>query len=133
MSTTFQLNADQFTKQALQLCGILRLGGTPSNQLLADARDLFSVMLKTLQARGITLTQSIRRQLTLSSGTATYPLGADVIDVEFPSTLQASGSNEETYVQKMVYSDYQVISNKQVQGTPTRAYVEKLSSVSVVF
>lgn len=133
MATTFQLNADQFTKQALQLCGLLRLGGTPSNQLLADARDLFSVMLKTLQARGITLTQAVRRSLTLTSGTASYALGTDVIDVEFPTMLQASGSNEETYVQKMVYSDYQIISNKQVQGTPTRAYVEKLSSVSVTF
>jgi hypothetical protein len=133
MSTSFQLNVDGFTKQALQLCGLLRLGGTPSNQLLQDARDLFSVMLKTLQARGVTLTQAVRRSLTLTSGTASYALPTDVIDVEFPTMLQASGSNEETYVEKMVYSDYQVISNKQVSGVPTRAYVEKLASCSVTF
>lgn len=133
MATSFQLDADGFTKQALQLCGLLRLGGTPSNQLLQDARDLFSVMLKSLQARGVTLTQAVRRTLTLTQGTASYPLGTDVIDVEFPTTIQAVGSDDETWVEKMVYSEYRVISNKETTGIPTRAYVEKLSSVSVTF
>lgn len=133
MATNFQLNADGFTKQALQLCGLLPLGRTPNNQLLQDARDLFTVMLKTLQARGVTLTQAVRRSLTLSQGVASYPLAADVIDVEFPTTVQIAGSDEETYVDKMVWADYQIISNKQNQGQPTRAYVEKLSTVSVTF
>lgn len=133
MSTTFQLNADGFTKQALQLCGLLPLGRTPNNQMLQDARDLFTVMLKTLQARGVTLTQAVRRTLTLTAGTASYALGSDVIDVEFPSTITAAGFTDETYVDKMVYSDYQIISNKTNQGQPTRVYVEKLQSVSVIF
>lgn len=133
MSTTFQLNADGFTKQAMQLCGLLPLGRTPSNQMLQDARDLFSVMLKTLQARGITLTQAVRRTLTLSAGVDNYALGADVIDVDFPTTMQEAGFTDETYVEKMVYSDYRVISDKTSQGRPTRAYVEKLATCSVFF
>lgn len=133
MSTTFQLNADGFTKQALQLCGLLRLGASPSPQLLADARDLLTVMLKTLQARGVTLTQAVRRTLTLTQGTSSYALGTDVIDVEGPTTIQASGSNDETWVEKATYSDWRVISNKSTQGIPTRFYAEKLSSVSVIF
>lgn len=133
MSTTFQLNADGFTKQALQICGLLPLGRTPSNQLLQDARDLFSVMLKTLQARGVTLTQAVRRTLTLTAGVDNYALGTDVIDVEFPTTIQETGFNEETYIDKMTYSDYRIISDKTTQGRPTRAYVEKLSSCSVFF
>ena len=133
MSTTFQLNADGFTKQALQLCGLLRLGGTPNPALLADARDLLSVMLKTLQARGVTLTQYVRRTQTLSSGTASYTLGTDVIDVDATSTLTRSGESVETFVEKMVYSEYRTISNKTTTGTPTRVYVEKLSTVSAIF
>jgi hypothetical protein len=133
LATSFTLNADAFTKHALQLCGLVPLGRQPNNQLLSDARDLFTVLLKTLQTRGVTLTQAIRRTLTLSDGVSTYPLAADVLDVEFPTTIQADGSNVETYVQKMVYSDYVVISNKTTVGIPTRAYVEKTSSVSVIF
>lgn len=133
MSTTFQLNADGFTKQAMQLCGLLPLGRTPSNQMLQDARDLFSVMLKTLQARGVTLTQAVRRTLTITAGVDNYALGADVIDVEFPATIQEQGFTDETYIEKMVYSDYRVISDKTSTGRPTRAYVEKLATCTVFF
>lgn len=133
MSTTFQLNADGFTKQALQLCGLLPLGRSPQPQMLQDARDLLSVMLKTLQARGVTLTQAVRRTLTLAPGTASYALPSTVIDVEFPTTIQIVGDDNETWVDQMVYTDWRVISNKVDQGQPTRAYVEKLSTCSVFF
>lgn len=133
MSTTFQLNADGFTKQALQLCGLVPLGRQPKNDMLQDARDIFSTILKTLQARGVTLTQAIRRTQTLSSGTSSYALAADVIDVEFPTTIQASGSDAETWVERMSYSDWRVIANKATTGIPTRAFVEKLSTCTVHF
>lgn len=133
MSTTFQLNADGFTKQALQLCGLVPLGRQPKNDMLQDARDMFSTILKTLQARGVTLTQSVRRTLTLTASDSDYTLGTDVIDVEFPTTLQASGSDEETWVERMSYSDWRVISNKTTTGVPTRAFVEKLATCVVHF
>jgi hypothetical protein len=133
MSTTFQLNADTFTKQALQLCGLVALGRQPKNDMLQDARDMFSTMLKSLQSRGVTLTQAVASTLTLTAGTASYSLPVDVIDVEFPSTVQITGSDTETWVEKMVYSDWRVISDKTTQGTPTRAYVEKLSTCTVKF
>ena len=133
MSTTFQLNADGFTKQALQLAGLLTLGREPNNSMLQDARDLFSTMLKSLQARGVTLTQAVRSTLTLTQGVADYTLPTNVIDVEFPTTIQASGDNNEVWVDKMTYSDYRVISDKTTEGTPTRAYVEKLAVCTVSF
>lgn len=133
MSTTFQLDADAFTKQALQLCGLISMGRQPKNHMLQDARDIFSTILKSLQARGVTLTQAVSSTLTLTAGTADYALPADVIDVEFPTTVQQTASDTETWVEKMVYSDYRVISDKTTQGTPTRAYVEKLSSCTVKF
>lgn len=133
MSTTFQLNADAFTKQALQLCGLITLGRQPNYSMLQDARDMFSTMLKSLQSRGVTLTQAVASTLTLTAGTASYSLPADVIDVEFPTTVQITGSDTETWVEKMIYADWRVISDKTTQGTPTRAYVEKLSTCTVKF
>ena len=128
MSTTFQLNADGFTKQALQLCGLVPLGRQPRNDQLQDARDILSTILKSLQARGVTLTQSIRRTVTLTSGTADYTLGTDVIDVEFPTTIQPIDVADETWVEKMAYGDWRTISNKETTGRPTRVFVEKLST-----
>jgi hypothetical protein len=133
VATTFQLTADTFTKQALQLCGLLPMGRVPNNGMLQDARDMMSTMLKSLQARGVTLTQAVRRTVTLAAGTASYALPADVIDVEFPTTIQAVGETTETWVDKMVYSDYRIISDKTTQGAPTRAYIEKLSTCTAFF
>lgn len=133
MATTFELNADAFTKQALQLCGLVPMGRTPRNDLLQDARDMMSTMLKSLQSRGVTLTQAVRETLALTAGTASYALPSDVIDVEFPTTIQAVGETNETWVDKMVYSDWRIISDKTTQGAPTRAYVEKLSACTVFF
>jgi len=133
MSTTFTLTADQMAKQALQLCGLVPLGRSPKAEQLSDARDLLSVILKSLQARGVTLTQAEPDTQTLSSGTASYTLDADTIDVEFPTTVTKSGETSEYWVEKMVYADYRVISDKTTLGTPTRAYVEKLSVCRAVF
>lgn len=133
MSTTFTLTADAMTKQALQLCGLVPLGRTPKNDMLQDARDILSTILKSLQARGVTLTQMTRRTLTLTAGTESYALPSTAIDVDFPTTVQEVGSTSETWVERMSYGDWRIISDKTTQGIPTRAYVEKLSSLTVFF
>ena len=133
MSTTFQLTADAMTKQALQICGLIPLGRSPKNEMLQDARDILSTILKTLQAKGVTLTQLTPRTLSLVAGTGTYALPADCIDVDFPTTINETGSSSETWVERMTYGDYRVISDKVTTGIPTRAYVERTSSVSVTF
>lgn len=136
-TTTFNLNADAMAKQALQHCGVLGLGMTPDPTMLQDARDKLSIILKTLQARGTTLTQMMPLTLSLTPGVASYVLPANIISVEDEQAtlLQVGGStaNSETYVQKMAYEDYRIISDKTVSGPPTRFYVEMLSTLTVYF
>ena len=74
MSTTFQLTADGMTKQALQKCGVVGLGRQPDPAVLQDARDTLSTILKTLQARGTTLTQMVPLTISLTPGVASYVL-----------------------------------------------------------
>jgi hypothetical protein len=133
MAFTYNPGADQIAKQALQLCGLLPLGRVPKPDMLNDARDLLTMILKQLQARGVTLTQAPRLTLPVLAGTATYTLPADIIDVEFPTTIAKVGDENDNWVERMVYSDYQTISNKTTTGQPTRAYVEKLATLSVIF
>ncbi len=137
MSTTFNLTADGVAKQALQKCGVLGLGRTPDPTMLQDARDTLSVILKTLQARGTTLTQMQPLTLSLTQGVASYVLPSNIIDVEDEqmTLLQTTGgnSNSETYVQKMGYEDYRIISDKTITGPPTRVYFQKLDVVTAFF
>lgn len=137
MSTTFNLNADAMAKQALQHCGVVGLGRQPDPAMLQDARDKLSIILKTLQARGTTLTQLTPMTLTMAPGVASYALPANVLDLESEPTtlLQVGGStaNSETYVERMSYADYRIISDKTVTGPPTRFYVEMLSTITAKF
>lgn len=133
-TTSFNLTADGVTKQALQKCGVLGLGRTPDPTMLQDARDTFSVILKTLQARGTTLTQMQPLTLTLTPGVSSYVLPANIIDVEDEqmTLLQVGGAtaNSETYVQRLSYEDWRIISDKTVTGPPTRVYLQKLDVVT---
>jgi hypothetical protein len=131
VTTSFNLSADQYTRKALQLCGVVGLGGNVDNGMLQDARDTFSEILKTLQARGTTLTQKVQLTLALVPGVASYALPANLYDIEFPVTVQAMNDVNETYVEQMVYADYRIISDKTVTGPPTRMYVERLASITV--
>lgn len=132
-SFSFNPSADAIVKQALQLAGLLALGQQPQTQILSDARDMLTTLLKALQNKGVVLTTAERKTLPLVAGTASYNLDADTIDVEFPTTLTAAGATSETFVERMVYSQFQELTDKSAQGTPTRAYVERLATVSVTF
>ena len=133
MSTTFQLTADGLTKKALQICGVVGLGRQPDNEVLQDARDILSEILKTLQSRGTTLTQAVPLTMTLTAGVSTYAFPTNLIDIDFPVTVQAVNDVNETYVEKMVYADYRIISDKTTTGPPTRLYVEKLANLTGYF
>lgn len=136
MPTTFNFNpqADQMVRQALQKCGVVGLGRPVKPEYIQDGRDTLSAILKTLQARGVTLTQLVRSTLTLVPGQASYVLPASFIDVyDEVSTLTQADSTTETYVDRMSYSDWRIISDKDIQGLPTRMYAEKTSQVTVFF
>jgi hypothetical protein len=132
-SYAFNPSADDIVRQAFQYSGLLALGRRPRPEQLADARDLLTTMLKDMQANGTVLTTTERKTLQLVPGTASYLLDADTIDVDFPTTITAPGSTAEIWVEKMVYSDYQTISDKQAQGQPVRCYVEKTATCTAIF
>lgn len=135
LSTSYSFNptADQLIRQALQLAGLLPLGRSPSAAELAHSRDFLNTVLKSLSAQGACLTQMERKTLPLVAGTATYVLDADTIEVDVPMSIVASGSTSEQWIEAISWADYQKLSNKDAQGTPTNVYVEKLASVTAVF
>lgn len=136
MSTyVFNLTADQMVRQALQHCGVVGLGMPVLPEMLQDGRDKLSTILKALQARGTTLSQLVRATLVLSPGQSSYVLPAAFIDVEDEQTtlLLPNGSTTETYVDRMAYADWRIISDKSISGLPTRVYIEKSATVCTAF
>ena len=129
----FSPTCDTILRMALQKAGLLGLGRSPSQGELAHARDHLNLSLKSLSSQGASLMQMERATLPLVAGTATYALAADTIEVDSVMSVVVTGQTGETWVTPVVYAEYQKISNKDQQGTPTQVYVEKLATVSLVF
>jgi hypothetical protein len=134
-NSSFQPQVDQILRMALQLAGILPLGRNPSAQELSHARDHLNASAKSMAAHGAQFTQLERKTLPLVAGTAEYTLDSDTIEIEFPMSIQqaTTGTTSDTWIEAMVYDEWQKLSNKTFQATPTSCYVEKAALVTLVF
>ena len=134
-NSSFNPTVDSILRMALQLAGVLPLGRNPSAQELGHARDHLNASAKSMAAKGAQFTQLERKTLPLVAGTSEYTLDADTIEIEFPMSIQAttSGNVSDTWIEAMVYDEWQKLSNKTFQATPTSCYVEKAALVTLVF
>ena len=134
-SYAFAPTVDQIIRMALQLAGLLPLGRNPSVAESQHARDHLNASAKSMAARGAQFTNLERKTLPLVAGQAEYTLDADTIEIEFPMSIQqaTSGNVSDTWIEPMVYDEWQKLSNKTFQATPTSCYVEKAALVTLVF
>jgi hypothetical protein len=131
---SFNPTCDTILRMSLQMAGLLPLGRNPSAAELSHARDHFNNALKSMSGMGACLTQKERPSpLTLVAGQSTYALAADTIEVDFPMSIVEVGQTGETWIEHIVWSQYQELSNKTQQAKPTSCYVEKLATVSLIF
>ena len=132
---SFSPTVDQIIRMALQLAGLLPLGRNPSVAESQHARDHLNASAKSMASRGAQFTQLERKTKALVAGTAEYALDADTIEIEFPMSITASttGNTSATWIEPMVYDEWQKLSNKTFQATPTSCYVEKAALVTLVF
>ena len=134
-NSSFAPSVDEILRMALQLAGLLPLGRNPSAQELGHARFHLNASAKSMAGRGPQFTQLERQTLALVAGTAEYTLAADTIEIEFPMSIQqtTTGNVSDTWIEPMVYDEWQKLSNKTFQATPTSCYVEKAALVTLVF
>jgi hypothetical protein len=135
-NTAFELGRDVLIRRACQLAGLLEASQTMTGDDISLAADLLQVELLALQTEGVVVTHVERTTLTLVAGTAEYTLPADTLDVAISpdnvvGTVYVSGGNE-TPVAAIARGDYQMISMKTTQGTPTTAFIERGATVKVV-
>jgi hypothetical protein len=130
---------DQILTAAIRMCGLLEEAQEPSPEQLANASFHFNLALQNLQSVGLILTTAERTSLSLVANQVAYALAADTIDVELGQddtigTILASGSSVETQVKTMSRGEYMNIASKStLTGNPSRAYVEKQGTVSIIF
>jgi hypothetical protein len=131
-NSDFNLTVSQIVKQGLQLAGLLPLGQEPRSDQQDSVRLILGTRLSELQAKGVVLGTTERTTLALSSGTASYALATDTIDITGDAMVLQSVSTLETPVIQKPWANYQELSDKTTAGIPTQMYVEKQATVRVL-
>lgn len=100
---------------------------------LKTARRSLNLLTLEWQNRGLNLWTIEPGTISLSSGTATYTLPTDTIDVIEMALRTGSGINQiDTNVERISVSTYSQQSNKNTQGRPTQAFVRRLATETTV-
>jgi hypothetical protein len=132
-SSTWNPSVDVILRMALQHAGLLALGREPTAQMLAHARDIMDTFFKSMASDGPALIELEMTSLALVAGTDDYVLAADTVDALFPMMQSSATQTSQTNISRMVYDQYQEITDKAQTGTPLRCYVEKLATVTLRF
>lgn len=127
MTTNFNLNVDQCIETA-----IVWSGGQPSQfEELQNARTNLNLLFSEWSVDGVNLWKVNFADVTVAPSTAVVSLSSSVLR-PIHIAARVDGSNSDIQLTPISYTDYNVLSNKEQQGTPTQYLVErKRDSVSL--
>jgi hypothetical protein len=129
---------DQILAAAIRLTGILPYGKQPSADMIAATAMHLTLTLDELQSDNIVRRQVERTTLALTTATAGYDLGADIMDIEMGSgdvagTIYSAANPAESIVTVISLGDYGKLTSKSTAGRPSRVLVEHLSTPRLTF
>lgn len=130
---SWTLDAGEIIKRAAQMAGVLDLDGTPTPAMYSFGRDALNTELKALQTRGMILHTIERTDRTLTSGTASYALAADTIDVDSPSAIVDTDGVTVMQLAMIPRDEKVLLSPTDSTGQPTHVYVEKTRALLTAY
>lgn len=100
---------------------------------LKTARRSLNLLTLEWQNRGLNLWTIEPGTIALSSGTGTYTLPADTIDLIEMSLRTGTGVNQiDTNVERISVSTYSQQTNKNTTGRPVQAFIRRLATETTV-
>lgn len=125
-TATFNLDLNQLVEEAFERCGAeLRTGYD-----LRTARRSLNLLTIEWANRGINLWTIEEGSISLTSGTATYDLPADTIDLLDHVVRTGTGQNQQDITISRISADtYIAIPSKNAQGRPIQVWINRQASV----
>lgn len=121
-TTNFNLDLTSVVEEAFERCGAELRSGYD----LRTARRSLNLLLMEWANRGLNMWTMDQGTLSLSSGTATYDLPVDTVDLLEHVVRTGTGTAQiDTNLSRLSVSDYAVIANKNVTGKPLQIWVER--------
>jgi len=117
-STDFELDVSDYIEEAFERCGLeVRTGYD-----LKTAKRSLNLLFADWANRGLNQWTIEQRTLTLTQGTGSYNLGADVIDV-LSAVLRRSGTD--LTMDRISRDQYISIPTKTTQSRPTQFFIDR--------
>ena len=100
---------------------------------LKTARRSLNLLTLEWQNRGLNLWTIEPGTISLTSGTGTYTLPADTIDIIEMALRTGSGTDQiDTNIERISVSTYSQQTNKNTTGRPVQAFVRRLATETTV-
>ena len=127
-TATFNPEIVEIVEDAYERCGLELRSGYD----LKTARRSLDIMAAEWSNKGINLWTVEAGTVSLTTGTATYTLPADTIDLLETVIRTGSGSNQQDLsINRISVSTYATIPNKNNQGRPIQIYVDRQATPKV--
>lgn len=125
-TTTFDPNLNELVEEAFERCG----AEVRSGYDFRTARRSLNLMLMEWANRGVNLwTLDASQTIPLVSGTATYTLPLDTVDLLDHVIRTGSGTTQQDInITRISSSTYWMIPNKTATGRPIQVWINRLSS-----
>jgi len=117
-SRDFNLDVAEIIEEAYERCGLEPRTGYDAR----TARRSLNLMFAEWANRGLNLWTVAQATTTLTQGTSTYTLGADVVDI-LEMVLRRDGTDYE--VERISRGEYLTFPNKTDQGRPSQFYLDR--------
>ena len=117
-SKNFELQVDDYIEEAFERCGLEFKTGYDAR----TAKRSLNLLLADWANRGLNQWTIKQRTLSLTSGTSSYALGTDVIDV-LSAVCRRSGSD--ITLSRISRDDYLTIPNKASEGRPSQFFLDR--------
>jgi hypothetical protein len=123
-TTTFLPNLNELVEESFERCGAELRSGYD----LRTAQRSLNLMLMEWANRGINLWSLDQQSISLISGTGTYALPVDTVDLLDHVIRTGSGSNQQDITTSRISSStYLTIPNKNAVGRPLQVWINRLS------
>ena len=127
-STDFEPNVTEFIEEAFERCGLeLRTGYD-----LKTAKRSINLMLAEWANRGLNQWTIEQATQTVTEGTNSYPLNANVIDLlDMVVRRTINSTVTDTSIGRISRSEYLNIPTKSTEGRPSQFFFDKLTTPAI--
>lgn len=130
-TTSFTLDLNEIVEEAFERCG----AEVRSGYDFRTARRSLNLLLNEWANRGINLWTTEQGSVTLTSGTATYNLPTDTVDlIEHVIRTDAGDTSNQAdlSISRISVSTYSTIPNKLATGRPIQVYINRARTTPTI-